>query len=487
VDDARTGSKPVLSAIDARGSLLGVRPMTELWRWQAVDLAASIARRDISSREAVLACLARTHAVNPSLNAIVQLQEEAALLAADAADAAVARGDRLGVLHGVPVTTKINVDQQGWPTTNGIEALRDNIATEDSPVVANLKKAGAILFGRTNTPAFSMRWFTDNALHGLTSNPWSKAHTPGGSSGGASSAVAAGMGPIAHGNDLAGSVRYPAYCTGVFGLRPSFGRVPAFLPSAKQERPLSAQLMSVQGPLARSVADIRLALAAMAQADVRDVWWVPAPLVGLSSAEPIRVAMTMDCGHAALHPALAQAIRQAGQCLEKAGYVVEEVAPPPLAELMDLWDLLARNENLLFIKAQIEALGDDGIKRSFLSQFGSRPLLDMETHLRAIAKRTTLIRQWALFMERYPIVLGPVSADLPFTQGQDIVSPSGARHTLESQAPGFAVPVLGFPAISVMLPIGVQLMGARFREDQILDAAQVLEAGFAVQVPIDPR
>jgi amidase len=121
----------------------------------------------------------------------------------------------------------------------------------------------------------------------------------------------------------------------------------------------------------------------------------------------------------------------------------------------------------------------------------------METHLRAIAKRTTLIRQWALFMERYPIVLGPVSADLPFTQGHDIVSPSGARHTLESQAPGFAVPVLGFPAISVpmgttqsagvMLPIGVQLMGARFREDQILDAAQVLEAGFAVQVPIDPR
>ncbi len=472
--------------------------MKELWRWQAVDLAAAIRRREISSREAVQSCLDRTHEVNPQLNAIVQLQAESALLAADAADVLVARGDALGALHGVPVTTKINVDHAGWPTTNGIVALRENIATQDSPVVANLKKSGAVLFGRTNTPAFSMRWFTDNALHGLTSNPWSKTYTPGGSSGGAASAVAAGMGPIAHGNDLAGSVRYPAYCTGVYGLRPSFGRVPAFLPSAKQERPLSAQLMSVQGPLARSVADIRLALAAMSQADSRDVWWVPAPLEGPKESQPLRVALNFDCGgQVPLHPALRDAIVQAGACLAKAGYAVEEVAPPPLAELMELWDLLARNENLLFIKPMIDSMGDEGIKRSFQMQFGHRPMVDMETHLRAMAKRSTLIRQWAHFMDTYPIVLGPVSADLPFEQGLDVADEVGARHTLASQAPGFAVPVLGFPAISVpmgttvlagsTLPLGVQLMGARFREDRILDAAQVLEAQFPLQVPINPR
>jgi amidase len=470
----------------------------DLWRWQAADLAAAIRRREISSREAVQSCLDRTHAVNPQLNAIVQLQEESALLAADAADAAVARGEDLGVLHGVPVTTKINVDHAGWPTTNGIVALRDNIATQDSPVVANLKKSGAVLFGRTNTPAFSMRWFTDNALHGLTSNPWSKDHTPGGSSGGAASAVAAGIGPIAHGNDLAGSVRYPAFCTGVFGLRPSFGRVPAFLPSATQERPLSAQLMSVQGPLARSVADIRLGLAAMSQADFRDVWWVPAPLEGLPANKPLRVGLSFDCGgEVPLHPALRKALVQAGECLAKAGYLVEEVAPPPLADLMELWDLLARNDNLLFIKPMIDALGDEGIKRSFYMQFGQRPLLDMETHLRAMARRSTLIRQWAAFMQTYPIILSPVSADIAFTQGLDCAHEEGARHTLASQAPGFAVPVLGFPAISVplgttqsasaTLPVGVQLMGARFREDQILDAAQVLEAAYPVHVPIDPR
>jgi amidase len=147
----------------------------------------------------------------------------------------------------------------GHAITNGVVAFKDHRATDHSPVVANLRRAGAVIIGRTNTPAFSVRWFTENDQHGRTYNPWSRAHTPGGCSGGASSAVAAGMGAIAHGNDLAGSVRYPAYCTGVHGLRPSFGRVPAFLPSAKEERPLSMAMMSVQGPLARHVADLRLA------------------------------------------------------------------------------------------------------------------------------------------------------------------------------------------------------------------------------------
>ena len=219
-----------------------------------------------------------------------------------AADDARRRGDVLGPLHGVPVTVKVNVDTKGRATTNGVVAFKDNVATEDSPVVANLRKAGALIIGRTNTPAFSVRWFTENDLHGRTLNPWSREHTPGGSSGGASSAVAAGMGAIAHGNDLAGSVRYPAYCTGVVGLRPSFGRVPAFLPSAKEERPLSMAMMSVQGPLARNVADLRLALQAMSAGDARDPWWVPAPLSGPALPRPLRVAMSVNCQRHAGRP-----------------------------------------------------------------------------------------------------------------------------------------------------------------------------------------
>ena len=193
--------------------------------------------------------LARIHAVNPALNAIVRVLEKEALVAADAADQALAAGAPLGPLHGVPVTTKVNVDQAGCPTDNGIVALHDLVAFEDSPPVAALRASGAVIVGRTNVPAFSLRWFSDNDLHGRTVNPWQAGVTPGGSSGGAAVAVATGMGPVGHGNDLGGSVRYPAYCCGVVGLRPTSGRVAAFNPTAQEERGIAPQLMSVQGPL----------------------------------------------------------------------------------------------------------------------------------------------------------------------------------------------------------------------------------------------
>jgi amidase len=164
----------------------------ELWQLDATDLARLIRTGRASAREAVQSCLSRMDAVNPALNAVVRRMDDEALAAADAADAARARGEALGPLHGVPVTTKVNVDQKGHPTDNGVVAYKDLIATEDSPVVANLRHAGAILIGRTNAPAFSMRIFTDNALHGRTLNPLDPAITPGGSSGGAGAAVAVG-------------------------------------------------------------------------------------------------------------------------------------------------------------------------------------------------------------------------------------------------------------------------------------------------------
>ena len=266
----------------------------EIWRWDATRMAEAIARRQISSRDAVESCLARMAAVNPRLTAVTVDLSAPARQAADRADAAVARGDTLGPLHGVPVTVKENIDQAGCATTNGIVAFRDLVAKEDSPVVANWTAAGAIILGRTNTPGFSFRLDTENDLRGRTYNPWSETHTPGGSSGGAASSVAAGITPLAHGNDIAGSIRYPAYACGLAGLRPSFGRVPAFNPSSGAERSMSAQLLSVQGPLARTVRDIRLALATMAARDVRDPWWVDAPLEGRPPPRPIRVAVVTE-------------------------------------------------------------------------------------------------------------------------------------------------------------------------------------------------
>ena len=182
----------------------------ELWRLDAVDLAAGIRRRQFSAREATEQVLARIESVNPRINALPDVMADEARAAADAADRALAAGLAPGLLHGVPVTVKVNVDTAGRATTDGIVALKANLARSDSPVVANLRGAGAVIVGRSNTPAFSLRWFTDNDLHGRTLNPFDPAVTPGGSSGGAAAAVATGMGPIAHGNDYGGSIRYPA-------------------------------------------------------------------------------------------------------------------------------------------------------------------------------------------------------------------------------------------------------------------------------------
>lgn len=465
----------------------------ELWKWDGVDLARAIRLRQISSRDAVAACLARLDAVNPTINAVVVRLGDEALALADEADAAVKRGDVLAPMHGVPVTIKSNTDQIGQATSNGVVAFKDVIATADSPVVANFKSAGAIIIGRTNTPAFSASWYTDNDLHGRTLNPWSKDHTPGGSSGGASAAVAAGIGPIAHGNDLAGSVRYPAYCTGVVGLRPSFGRVPAFAPSATSERGMSGQLMSVQGPLARRVGNVRLALAAMAQADARDPWWVPAPLQGPAPARPIRIAFSMKPSSFDVDPAVVDAIKQAAKLLADAGYVVEEKDPPDYADVAAEWTNLVAAEAPFFTSKAIEQFGDKLIRDSHRWQMEGRSAPDAEAYMRALARRTGWIRRWTLFMQDYPLVLGPVSFEPPFAQGRDTESRESLLFLRKVQLPTFVPAVLGFPAISVPtgapggLPIGVQLIAPRFREDLLLDAAEAIEARCPMPTPIDPR
>jgi len=169
----------------------------DLWRLDATELARLIRLGRVSCRDATESCLARLDAVNPSINAVVRVLADEALAAANAADRALARGDVLGPLHGVPVTTKINTDQAGCPTDNGVIAQRDMIASEDNPAVADLKRAGAIMIGRTNAPTWSLRLFSDNPLHGRTLNPRDPALSAGGSSGGAGAAVAIGIGPVA--------------------------------------------------------------------------------------------------------------------------------------------------------------------------------------------------------------------------------------------------------------------------------------------------
>ena len=471
-----------------------------LWQWDATALADAIRERRISSREAVGACVERMHAVNPRLNAVTCDLSVEALALADRADEAVARASRtrqpLGPLHGVPVTIKENVDQEGCATVNGVEAYRGVIATADSPVVANWKKAGAVIIGRTNTPAFSFRLDTVNDFRGRTYNPWSRTHTPGGSSGGASASVAAGITPLAHGNDIAGSVRYPAYCTGLAGLRPSFGRVPAYNATAKSERPISAQLMSVQGPLARSVRDVRLGFEAMARHDARDPWWTPVPLSGFAVDRPVRVAIVdaaEDLGGIALSPAVAAALDMAAQALADAGYEVVAEQTPGFARAFELWFEMLVPEFRRFMHADFERDGDDGIRTAMRYMLDNVPDTDPGAHLQALAERTRAIREWSVFMAHTPLVLTVVSTELPYAHGFDIESAVRTRKLWRECATLMAVPVLGLPGMAVPtgvadgLPVGVQIVGPRFREDLVLDAAEAIEARVPRITPIDPR
>lgn len=472
---------------------MGMHP--ELWRWTATELAKGIRTRAISAREATESCLARIAQVNPVLNALVEVTADEALTSADTADQAVAKGRELGALHGVPVSIKINSDQVGHATTHGTVSRKNNIAAQDAPHVANLRKEGAIFIGRSNSPAFGYRWFTNCIAHGSTLNPWSREHTPGGSSGGAGASVASGMVPIGHGNDIGGSIRYPAYACGITGLRPTVGRIPSWYGDENQS--LSIQTMLAQGPLARSVADLRLALQAMSGFDARDPLYAPVPLRSTTTDRPIRVGIVRDGGIKQPVNEVNAAIDTAAAHLRDAGYNVEEVDAPAFAEAYRLWHLLVLEE----FRPMMPAVREDGDPAMLKAaeyyyahaetMWGSAPSLD--TYMTGYARRGTLIAQLAQFMERWPLLLQPVSTELPFEQDADLASMRRMGEILEAQWPMITLPILGFPAVAVPtgivqgLPVGVQIIGKRFREDMVLDAAEVIEARSGTFTPINPK
>ncbi|MDO1583260.1 amidase [Rhizobium oryzicola] len=462
----------------------------DLWSWSAEDLAAAIKRKDITSREATLSALERISDVNPKINAVAEVLAEEALRAADAADAAVQRGEHLAILHGVPVTTKINVDLAGHATTNGVLAFKDKLAATDSPPVKNFRRSGAVIIGRTNTPSFSFRWFTENDLHGRTYNPWDKAHTPGGSSGGAASAVASGIGALAHGNDIAGSVRYPAYACGVLGLRPTFGRIPSI---AEYGRGVTAAIMAVEGVLGRSIKDVSIGLEAMVFPDARDPWYVPAPLSFAGADAPCKVALFS--GNATYKPdaSVAAALKNAAEALTAAGYVVEEIELPDFAEGQDLWSQLVINEWRDTLGAAAMQLGDDRIKRKFQDWSDLVPRISVTEFSAAMCVRERIAIAWQHLLETHPVILMPNSWELPMMLDRDQGGLDAIREILHIQSPMLLPALLGLPGLSVPtglsngVPAGVQIVAGRFREDQCLAAGRVIEAAHPMQTPIDPR
>jgi amidase len=468
--------------------------MSEIWQLSATELAQRIARRQLSSAEVVDAHLARIDAVNPALNAVVRVLADEARAAAALADKRLADGETVGPLHGVPFTVKENIDMAGLPTTWGVPALATAVVPADAPVVERMRAAGAIPIARTNLPDMALRVHTDSSLHGLTRNPWHPGRTAGGSSGGEAAALASGMSPIGLGNDIDGSLRNPANACGIASIRPSAGRVPdaGFVPA--EDRLLAVQLMNVQGPMARRVADVRLGLQVLMGAHPRDPWSIDAPFEGPILARPIRVAVLPEPPGGGTDPKVAAVVRRAAQALVDAGYVVEETCPPRYDDAIGCWQRLIMGDFGSVLALVSPMMGADAM--AFLNNFNQDipPLADAAAWSQLMAKRDGIARAWSTFMADRPLLLSPTWTQLPFEHGFDSATPAGSAATKELMRPVVPANLLGLPSACVPagrdeetgLPIGVLITGRRLREDLCLEAAEAIEARLGVATPIDP-
>jgi len=467
--------------------------MNELWQLSASEVARLVRTGKVSAREVADAALHRLDSVNPQINAIVDCRPDLVRQQAERVDNALARGEDPGPLAGVPVTVKINTDQAGFATSDGSRLQENLIAKFNSPVVDNIVRAGAVLLGRSNAPTFALRWFTSNLLYGgtHTKNPRDPLLTPGGSTGGGAAGVAAGIGQIALGTDIGGSVRYPAYACGVHGLRPSLGRVP-FNNASLPEPTIGGQVMHVVGPIARTIEDLRLSLSAMSAADPRDPWSVPAALEG--PPMPLHAALC-------LHPAGRQVVREveaavldAGRRLADAGWTVEEVDDtPPLNESAKVQEWLWLADGFAQLADATERDGDPGARGVVAFARSRVKTYPTDAVAQALVQRATVVRAWQQFLTRYAVLLIPVSAELPFPDQLDMQGNGSFQRVWDSQFLLRATPVLGLPILAVSTglvgqsPVGVQIIASRFREDLCLRAGEAIEARGTPPAPIDPR
>jgi amidase len=362
----------------------------ELCESSAGELAELIRRREVSSREVVTAHLERIDELNGELGALTRVLREQALAAADRCD----HTEACAPLHGVPFSVKENVDCLGSATTHGLPALREALPYADAPMVERLKGAGAIPIARTNLSELGLRLCTVNPLHGRTLNPYDRRLTAGGSSGGDAVAVATGMVPLGLGNDLGGSLRVPAHANGVCTLKPTTGRIAQASSLPPYDYGPSTQLMLAPGPLARSVSDLRLALAILAGRDRRDPRSVDAPLSG-PAPESWRAALVTELPGASLPASSVLAIRRAGDALRAAGWDVEEAQPPELARVNEVFEgLLAAD--LLVIARQMQPFISEALFAHLGRVCRAAARVELSSY-QLYVERSRLQRAWAIF------------------------------------------------------------------------------------------
>lgn len=464
----------------------------EIWRKSALDIAADIAEGNVSSREVVQAHLERIAQVNGSVNAIVRTLGDDALRMADEADAAQRSGQELGPLHGVPFTIKDNIDVAGQPTTNGLPIFADAIAPHDAPVVERMKAAGAIPIGRTNLPDLGLRIHTDSTLYGRTKNPWKADRTAGGSSGGEAAALATGMSPIGLGNDIGGSLRNPAHACGIASIKPSLGVIPDTQTYPTPDRSLSSQVMLNQGVMARTIADVRAGFSIVAGPDPRDPVSLPVQLTGLDSGEHLTVAVMTNPPGGSTHPEIMDAVRKAADVLADEGHNVIEATPPDMELSYLLWASMLFTE-LHDIRDQLDLVMGEGGKALIENALSQFPKMSSLEYYLVHAQRDGLARKWSMWFQDHQVVVLPTWTQPAFVADWDISGDEGSTGTLELMRPVLPGNLLGLPCVVTPagmcddLPIGVQVMGARYTDLRCLSIAEQIEAALGLETPIDPR
>lgn len=464
--------------------------MKDLWRYGANELAKGIAEGAFTSTDVVTSHLDRISAVNPGLNAITCVFEDAALEAAARIDKAVSAGGELGPLAGVPVTIKENIDYVGSATTHGLPAFAEAIPAANAPVVERVLAAGAIPIGRTNLPDFALRLHTDSALRGATSNPWNPERTPGGSSGGEAVALATGMSPLGLGTDIGGSLRNPASCCGIASIKPTQGTVPHAGTIPVEDEAISSQLMNSEGPMARRVADVRLGFDVLRGYHPRDPNSISAEFTAVN--RPLKIAVMAEPPGGDVDARISEVVRNAASALEEAGCVVTEALPPSLEDVFELWASLLDNDIALVIPELAPLFSADAM--TFLNDFrGGRDTPAVASYAAAFAQRIGIGRKWAAFYRDYDLLLSPTWTQLPFPVGWDIEKPGRAVETVRHARCVLPGNALGLPSACVPagevdgLPVGVLLTGARFSDHLCLDGAEIVENALGHATPIDPR
>jgi Asp-tRNA(Asn)/Glu-tRNA(Gln) amidotransferase A subunit family amidase len=461
--------------------------MSDLTFLSAVAMAERIRTREISPVELAEAHLAKIERLNPKLNAFVHVDAARVRREAQAAEVAVtgARAASLGPLHGVPISIKSSLEVAGLRCESGTRLRAGFIPTQDAPLVSRLRNAGAIVLGVTNTPELLMAWEIDNLLYGRTNSPWDMERTPGGSSGGEAAAIAAGMSAGGVGSDGGGSIRVPAHFSGICGLKPTPGRIPATGHYPVSGGPFA--LIGVVGPMARTVADLKRLFEVMQGPDDGDTCAAPVSLRWPSDevVRKLRVGYFEDDGRTPVTAEIRAAVRRAAEALRHAGFNVEPFRPEGLDEARELWRKFFVVAGGMLIRPVFQGREHDlsPILRQFLEWSAAEVPLTAETLLDAWIRRDTLRAQFLAQMRRYPILLCPPAAIPAFRHGERSWQIEGKTvNYLDAWSYTEWFNLLGNPAAAIPvgcsqegLPIGVQIVGRPWEEEQVLAVAAVIE------------